>query len=252
MKVALACLVFLFIGQSAAGVCVQFSGHKSEDEIARMTPLQRVEEFCREYVRHGYRDSDYGDLLDSYISRDGVKALPPIIKIIEEYDPTRPGGSGKQKSERCDAVIGLLPKMDANVVRLRALPEGIQAMDAMGRLAERMRGAHFDIAEPDDYNQSRYKVLISDLNEIEGINYCDLAIRNTLKLKYKISLSDRDLLDFVSYLISLDPYYPGWSEREEFKDLTEKNKAGNPLWYVIVKKSQPFYDAYLKYKANNR
>jgi len=44
-------------------------------EIARMTPEQRAEEYCREYGRHGYSDSEYLDLLGHYIDRNGLKAL---------------------------------------------------------------------------------------------------------------------------------------------------------------------------------
>jgi hypothetical protein len=57
-------LTLIFIGQGATAFCAQFSmRHKSEAEIARMTPEQRVEEYCLEYLRHAIVDSDYGDLL---------------------------------------------------------------------------------------------------------------------------------------------------------------------------------------------
>ena len=50
-------------------------------------------------------------------------------------------------------------------------------------------------------------------------------------------------------MISQDPYYPSWSDREEYKDLTQHNEAGNPIWYVIMKKPERFYNAYFEYKA---
>jgi len=62
-------------------------------------------------------------------------------------------------------------------------------------------------------------------------------------------LSYQQTLDFVNYLMSKDPHYPAWSESEEYKDLTQRNEAGNPIWYLILKKPEPFYDAYLEFKA---
>ena len=81
------------------------------------------------------------------------------------------------------------------------------------------------------------------------INQCDESSRDTLKLKYKIAMSDQALLQFVSYLILKNPHYPGWSKREEYKDPTQRNEAGNPIWYLIMKNPQPFYEAYLEYQA---
>ncbi|HXG65630.1 MAG TPA: hypothetical protein VNO70_11020 [Blastocatellia bacterium] len=252
MKITLAILVWGLLPFGATALGTQWSGHKSEAEVSKMTPERRVEEYCREYVRHGLLHSDYRDLIKRYISLDAIRAVAHVAKILDEYDPTRPVGRSREKVERTDDAIALLPQLDANVVRLRASGEGRTAIEVIRRLMEKMRAAHFDTAEPSDYNQSRYKVLVIYLKELEGINGCDRAIQNTLKLRYKISLSDKELLDFVNHLISQDPYYPGWSEREEYKDLTQRNEAGYPLWFVIVKNPEPFYQAYLKYQARDK
>jgi hypothetical protein len=50
-----------------------FSRHKSKAEVERMTPEQRVQEYCREYVRRDWAWFDYGELVESYIFRDGIK-----------------------------------------------------------------------------------------------------------------------------------------------------------------------------------
>jgi hypothetical protein len=50
-----------------------FGGHKSKAEVERMTPEQRVQEYCREYVRRDWAWFDYGELVESYIFRDGIK-----------------------------------------------------------------------------------------------------------------------------------------------------------------------------------
>ncbi len=231
----------------------QFSGHKSEAEIARMTPQQRVEEYCREYVRHGVSDDDYRQLLDRYLSQDGLRAVPHLGKIIDEYDPMQGEGESKEKSERFDAAWILLSDMDETVIRLRASREGQIGIDAMRQLIERMKAAHFDTTDPAQYDkQRRYKLCLAALKTMEGINRCDEAIGATLRLKYKISLSNHELLDFVNYLVSTVPHYPAWSGSEEFKDLTQHNEAGNPLWYLTMKNPEPFHQAYLTYKANSK
>jgi len=115
-----------------------------------------------------------------------------------------------------------------------------------------MRAAHFDTAESYAYEQNRYQGSLSHLEHLEGLNYYDEAIGNTLRLKYDISLSDKELLGFVNYMISQDPRYPSWSEGEEYKDLTKRNEAGYPIWYFVVKAPEPFYKAYLNYKTSPR
>jgi hypothetical protein len=245
-------VAFLIVSGSAwisGNTYYQFKGHKSDLEIARITPDQRVEEYCSEYVRHGLVDSEYGSLIEQYLYRDGLNAVTHLTRIIEEYDPTRPNVS-KEKSKRAYACTTFLPQMDANVLRLRASAEGRKAIEAIKSLVERMRIAHFDTSESYD-RRNTYEILSAGLKEIEGINYCDEAIRSTLRLRYSISLSDKELQDFTNHLMSQDPSYPSWSERQEYKDLTKRNEAGNPIWYVIMKKPERFYNAYLQYKSKS-
>ena len=226
-------------------VNAQDRGHKSEPEIARMTPEQRVEEYFREYVRHGPMD-DYRNLLSDHIFRDGVKALSPTTRAIDDYDPRRDGDSGS-KWQRCDDAVALLRMMDSNAVRLRASDEGRQPIEAMRRLSERMRAAGFDSPESKYPKQSRYNYLMRKIKQLsEGINDADEAIRNSLRVNPGVSLSDQQLLLFVNYLISRDPGYPGWSKRE-YKDTIYRDQPGKPIWSMVMKDPEPFYKAYLQY-----
>jgi len=245
----LACLSLSILADSPGCYGAQFgSGHKSKAEIARMSSEQRVEEHCREYVRHGLVDLEYGDLLESYLYHDRLSAIPCLANIIKQYNPSRPEARGKELGQRAYACTTLLQRIDANVVRLRASDEGRKAIEAMRELLDRMRAAHFDTSESYD-QRITCEILVDGLRKIEVLNGCDEAIRNSLRLRYDISLSDKELLDLTDHMISQDPYYPSWSEREEYKDLTRRNEAGNPLWYVVMKKPEPYYTAYLQYKA---
>jgi hypothetical protein len=224
-----------------------FSGHKSKAEIERMTPEQRVQEYCREYVRHGWADSDYVKLVESYIFRDPLTSAPHLTSVIDAYEPADRRLGGKERRERCYAVTELVPEVDANVVRLKASTEGREVIAAIRRLAQRLRAAHFDSSAEDDRRRVEYQMVIESLKELEGTNFCDEAVRNTLKLRYKVSLSQRDMLEFADYLISQDPGYPAWSERELYKDWNELNEAGYRRQYVILKNIEPFYKAYLEF-----
>jgi hypothetical protein len=245
-------LSFLVLAIATDVLCAQFgSGHKSKDEIGRMTPQQRVEEYVREDLRHKHDlDDNYHDVLFSYIRRDGIEVVAEIVKIIDEYDPTQGKGRGKDKGERYDAAWILLSDIDGTVIRLRASEEGRIGIEAMKRVVERMRAAHFDNSESYDYEkQGRYKLAVIALTGMEGINMRDEAVRDTLRLRYKISLSDKELLDFIDYVISQDPSYPSSMVTELYKDREQLNDAGNPLQYVIVKNVEPFHKLYLQYKA---
>lgn len=93
--------------------------HKTEAELARMTPAQRVDEYADEQAYHKYDVLDkQWMLIHRYIMRDGLAALPRMIEIIDEYDPTRPSGKRGHKGERFDAMWMLLDDLDNHVIRV--------------------------------------------------------------------------------------------------------------------------------------
>ena len=249
-------MIGLLVLVSMAGVVGlggQFYHHKSEADLARMTPEQRADEYCDEYVHHGPVHSDYRALMRKYINLHAIRAGVRLAEIVNRYDPTVRGRSSRENGDRAYEAGFLLQMMDSNVVRLRASAEGRVALESMERLSDRMRAAHFDSEVNDHRNRSRYELLTSNLlKELEGVNYCDQAIENTLRLRYNIHFSEGELIRFVDFLIAEDPYYPAWSGREEYKDLTQRNEAGNPIWYLIMKKPEPFYKAYVQFKAKSK
>ncbi len=250
MKRALYCqlLVICVIGL----VSGQVNRHKSEGEIGEMTPDQRVQEYCDEYYHHAFWDSDYIGMLNEHILRDGTRALPAITQIIDEFDPTNPQANSREKDARAFAAEGLLTQVDGRVVRLRGIPEGRTAIDAMTRLVQRMLAAHFNVADVTKSEHSdryRYQATRDEAAQLRGLNMFDIAIQDTLRVRYKIRLLDKQMLGFVNYLISQDPRYPIWSTVEDYKDMRNRNAAGNPRQFGILKNAEPFYDAYRKYKA---
>jgi hypothetical protein len=90
------------------------------------------------------------------------------------------------------------------------------------------------------------------LEEAKGINLTDRAIRDTFRLEYKIRLSDEELLAFSNFMAASYPDYPGWSETNHFRDYTQINDAGNPLWVYTMKKPERFHEAYLEFKKTKR
>jgi hypothetical protein len=191
-------------------------------------------------------------MVRNYILEDGAKSLPAITQIINEFDPTNSKGKSRQKDARAFASEGLLSQVDGRVIRLRAIPEGKTAIEALRRLVQRMLAAHFDtadVAKSETSDRYRYEASRSELENMEGLNYFDRSIQDTLRVRYKIKLLDVETLGFVEYLISQEPKYPSWSTRENYKALSDRNEAGLPRQYYILKNMEPFYKAYLKYKG---
>jgi hypothetical protein len=78
-------LLVVAIAHDVSALSTQFgSAHKSEAEIARMAPEQRVEEYCKEYVRHSYWHRAYGVLLEaSIIGGQGRRTILQSISSVQ-------------------------------------------------------------------------------------------------------------------------------------------------------------------------
>lgn len=239
----------LLLAGCAAAVCAAPAGqHKSEAEIARLTPAQRVDAWVGEQVRHRHDLSDdHDELIKKYIMRDGLAALPRVIEIMDEYDPAR--ARAGRSGERFDACWLLLGYMDQLAVRLRGSGEGRRAMDALERAVGRMRAAgHGQRGQHDWGRHGRFGLAATYLEEAKGVGLADRAIRDTLWVRYKIRMSDPELRALSDFLVARDPTYPGWSDSDLIKDHTRHNAAGYPLQVYVMKKPEPFYEAYLEFK----
>jgi len=245
-------LLFWLVGFALFVIPAQAYKHKSEAELARMTPAQRVDEYAKEQAYHKY---DFLDeqwvLIAKYIRHDGLAALPRMIEIMDEYDPTRASGKSGHKGERFDAMWMLLGDLDNQVVRLRGSEEGRCAMEALDRAIQRMRAAGYGQKDQDEWAKNgRFESAVAHLEEANGINKTDEAIGATFRLEYKILLSDEELLAFSNFLVAHYPEYPSWSEGEDVKGGTRINSAGNQLWVRIMKKPERFSEAYSEFKSS--
>jgi len=228
--------------------------HKAEAEIARMTPAQRVDEWIGEQVHHRYDlEDEHEDTIKKYVLRDGLDALPRIVEVINEYDPTRfPEGQGR-RGERFDACWLMLSYIDRQAVRLRASAEGHRAIDALARAVDRMRAAGYGQKNQHEWEQhGRFELAAQYLEEAKGINHTDEAIRETLLIRYKLQMSDAELLAFSNFLVARDPTYPNWSAQDFIKDYTRINEAGNPAQRHVMRKPKRFYEAYLEFKRTRQ
>lgn len=228
--------------------------HKSEAAIARMTPAERVEEYAEEQARHKYDVSDeQGELIGKYLRRDGLAALPRMIEIMDEYDPTRAAGKRGHRGERFDAVWMLLGDIDNHTVRLRASEEGRSAIAALERAVGRMRAAGFGQPNQHDWERhGRFELALMNLDEAKGVGSVDRSIRDTLWVRHQIQMSDGELLALSNHLVARDPTYPSWSETDFIRDETRKNEAGYPLRVYVMRKPERFYEAYLEFKKTRR
>jgi hypothetical protein len=215
-----------------------------------MSPEQRVEEFCKEYVRHGVLDKDYLDLLAEGIIRDGLKAIPAIVKILDDFDPTDSERKGNDNYDASSAAVILLGDIDLTSFRLRGSKGGRAGIDALERLTVRMRSAHFDSApsEGERSKKIRYEITLRILGDVRGINDYDRALQDTLELRYKVKTSDKELEEFSNYLIKRDPYYPRWSTTDWYVDKKKERDGVSPWQYRIIQNIERFYKAYQNFK----
>jgi hypothetical protein len=68
-------------------------------------------------------------------------------------------------------------------------------------------------------------------------------------MRYKIKMSDADMLAFSNYLVEHHPEYPSWSTRTSAKDYSRINEAGNPAQVLIMNEPRRYYEAYQAFKA---
>jgi len=234
MRTALGLLLIILAPRPAP--CAQFgSGHKSEDQIARVTPDQRVEEFCKEHARHTFSfHNTYEDIIKDYLFNDGLKVIPQVIREIEAYDPTRHESAGQQKFRRYEAAAFILLQLDYHLFRVRAFEEGREAIEALKRSSENQRIAHLNSKEDNKYEMGRrYKLHLSYIKELEGNSFKDEFMQRTLKMIYNINLSEEELSAFVNYLTERDRHYPSWSKVEN----------------LLLVNPESYHQAYLEYKA---
>lgn len=223
--------------------------HKSEAEIVQMTPAQRVDEWIKEYVYHRFDLHEQKDLLRKLVILDGLKAVPRMIEITNEYDPTRFHEGKGRRGERFDACWQMLGYIDHDAVRLRGSEEGKQAMDALEQSLGRMKAANYGQPDQHEWAQhGRFDLVEMQIKNLRGINITDEGIQTTFRLGYKTILSDAELLEFSNFLTANYSQYPSWSKRDFIKDYTQINEAGNPLQLYAVKKPERYYEAYLEFK----
>lgn len=209
--------------------------HKSEAEIARMTPAQRIDEEISE-GDHSWDIKDNQQLLiRKYRRKDGLKGWSHLIELINGYNPKRPRVTGFYNA------MMIADKIDGRDVRLRASSEGKSVIEAIERLSARRRA--------DGKSDESIEMVLESAN---GVNEADRAIRDTLWVKYRIKMSDSELLEFSNYLVKNDPTYPSWSERKLIMDYSRKNEWGNPLQVFIMTKPTRYYQLHRAFKKQKR
>lgn len=207
--------------------------HKTEAEIARMTPEQRIDEMIMEDGERTTNHEDYRLLLLRHRRKDGLKGWKHLIELIDSYVP-------KTRDSRYSSAMRIAEDIDERVVRLRGTTEGKRIIEAIERVSRRMLAAG-----KEDQTESM-------LSYVKGVSFTDHAIQETMWVKYRINMSDSELLEFSNYLVKRDPAYPSWSQQTFIKDYSRKNEWGNPRQVHILTKPAPYYKLYRAFKNQKR
>lgn len=206
--------------------------HKSEAEIAAMSPEEKMDQMVLEEMFHlPALDDDNYDLLHRYIINDGIKILPKAIEYMNEYDP-----NAKECKERSDARLLIAAMYIVNVdtakFRIRAVENGRVAIKAFEQASERWRKSRSDTGKHD----SRENQFSNFLDGLKGRAIKDGLIKETLEKQHNIKMSEAELTEFTNFLISLDPAYPGWTKVLFWAEMTKEE-------------SDRYHQAYMKFKT---
>ncbi len=216
--------------------------HKSEAELAAITPNQRVDEYLKEMSYHrgdsipNYTNGrDQREVIYDYIMKDGVKALTALAEIANRYNPDIE--EDIDLASDFSNAFYLAGLIDNNVIRIRATEEGRSAIKVFEDVLNRMKKAGF--ADENNRWNNDYSRELDILRILQGkeLSFRDTNIRDTLREKHKIQISDEEMIKFSHYLTLLDPTYPGRCD------------VRFPPLPLICKDSKEYYEAYLKFKA---
>ncbi len=224
--------------------------HKSEAEIIQMTPAQRVIEFCEDHVRHAHLGlgptypNEYSNYLQKALFNDGVKGIPQIIQIFNEFDPTKGRNGYNKEYRRLEGASFLLGDIDNLNFRVRSNLEGRNAIAALERSHARLEKVNQrKNGTENDKMSVHLRILSNILVDLKGFNRSDECVKDTLKVKYEINLTYYEQVEYINYLIAHHPKYPSSSEREHSK----KGKRT-----CMYKEPELFQQAYLAYKATKK
>ncbi len=205
--------------------------HKTEAEIARMTPSQRIYEMILEQENHNSINDRQDYLIQKYIRMDGIEGWAHLIEMMETYDPKH------LRDLRFYTAARIASDIDERSFRLRGSPEGQKIIDAIERVSARRKA-----------EGERYSYPEGDIRRLKGVSMTDDTIRETLLIKYRIEISDSELLEFSNYLVKFDPAYPLWSKQIYVKIYPPKNSSREPYMTHIMANPNRFHQAYLAFK----
>ena len=228
-----------FISLSATLSAQSAFQHKSAEEIAVMTPEQRVIEYCTDYANHGpHLPNEYNKVLDKALFNDGVKVFPYIIKIFNEFKPDKMKYGWDKRYRYFEGATFLLADIDSLAFRIRSVDGGLEAISTLRSAIERIRTA----INNNKSLEVRLRISENTLSGLNGYSLSDHCVMNTLKKKYEISLTAIEQYEFINFLATREPYYPSKGERVYRKKEQE----------CEYEKAELFHEAYLAYKASKK
>ncbi len=219
------------VSQSSCGN--PYFEHRSLEEIAAMTPEEKMDQMVLEQMFHIPALDDYRDLLHLYIIDDGIKILPKAIEYLNGYDPNTKECKKRNDARLLTAAM-YIDGVDTAKFRIRAIENGRVAIKALEQAIER-RNASLD---PDEYN-GRRNLLSVFLNGLKGRTIKDGLIEKTLETRHNVKMSDAELTEFTNFLISLDPAYPSWTKVLGWAEMSQPE-------------SDRYYQAYLKFRKTKK
>ncbi len=224
---------------------------RSRAELQAMSPRELIAERVKsnpwDSFDSYFEGAEYEDSIVKLLRKDVVKALPVISEYFDSYDPTKSSHCVELRFAIVSRVASDIDRFD---YRLRASKEGLAAIHSLERALQRIIKTVPGLTFDNGPNSRHQPAAFMFLRQLKGINLADRNVADTLWVRYKIKLSDDELLEFTNYLILLDPKYPGWSTDKFMKDYSRINEAGNPAQVYFFYNAKRFYDAYKRFRKS--
>lgn len=225
---------------------------RSNADLAAVSPRELIDELVK--INPDSFDSyraiaDYEDQIKKLVRKSGVKALSVISEYIDSYDHKN---RSKCSQARFATVTDLAWNIDIFDFRLRATREGQLVINSLEKALQTVVDAEPGLTFANGRQSRHQPVAFIFLGEFKGINEVDRSIADTFWVRYKIKLSEDELIKFTSYLVSRDRKYPSWSKSKLIKDYSRINEAGNPAQVYIFDNPKPYHRAYREFKRTER
>lgn len=209
---------------------------KTDAELSAMSPAELIAEKVRSQMYPVADHLDYAfSTIGKIVRKNPVKYMPALTEIADNYNPDN---ASQCERLRFFVAYKTASDIDEMMIRLRGTREGLSTIEALEGALRRMKELGFDNSH--HIRRVDYDTYLQYFRILRGISSFDKIIRETLRTKKNVDMSDEELLEFSNFLVVLDPTYPVWSETVEYQG------------HTVLKKPERYFKAFFKFQSKSQ